>query len=418
MPPRLAIWLFVLVRRRAGRGAPQAETIGAVRGLELKSPARFVPPAEAGRAARCRRRRCGSRGSSSASPTSTAAPRRPGSTAPGSSRGSTAGSGSACRTTRRRSTASGRPVSRWKLRPGDLVFFSGLGHVGCTSARNRMIHAPQSRRSVEVQSLSASTPPSSARRRSLGGRGSRQVAVCGRPTLAAGRGSAARRPRVETRSGELLARRRSCRARTLTARLARAGELQQPGRRGARQQSARVRVAASLPRRQLDRRTAVPLRRRAGCTRAELDALASSSECALFGRADRQGPSSSAPRRVRLAPSVPAPGCHAVAQRQRVVSSVRRDAQETRVNLGLAREMRRRRGRYARSARTHIAQGRPRGVSGTVDRRPTRSRRWASTSSCGERRCPRRRRCERLPRGGSADPPNRRHADERLLDEG
>ena len=40
----------------------------------------------------------------------------------------------------------GRPVSRRKLRPGDLVFFSGLGHVGLYIGRGRMIHAPQSGR--------------------------------------------------------------------------------------------------------------------------------------------------------------------------------------------------------------------------------------------------------------------------------
>jgi cell wall-associated NlpC family hydrolase len=49
----------------------------------------------------------------------------------------------------------GRPVARSKLRPGDLLFFSGLGHVGLYVGRGLMIHAPQSGRSVEIQALSA-----------------------------------------------------------------------------------------------------------------------------------------------------------------------------------------------------------------------------------------------------------------------
>lgn len=47
----------------------------------------------------------------------------------------------------------GRPVRRAALRPGDLVFFHGLGHVGLYIGRGRMIHAPQSGRRVEIQSL-------------------------------------------------------------------------------------------------------------------------------------------------------------------------------------------------------------------------------------------------------------------------
>jgi cell wall-associated NlpC family hydrolase len=49
----------------------------------------------------------------------------------------------------------GRPIARRALRPGDLLFFSGLGHVGMYIGRGRMIHAPQSGRTVEVQSLAA-----------------------------------------------------------------------------------------------------------------------------------------------------------------------------------------------------------------------------------------------------------------------
>jgi cell wall-associated NlpC family hydrolase len=47
----------------------------------------------------------------------------------------------------------GRPVPRSRLRPGDLLFFHGLGHVGLYIGRGRMIHAPQSGRTVEIQSL-------------------------------------------------------------------------------------------------------------------------------------------------------------------------------------------------------------------------------------------------------------------------
>ena len=59
----------------------------------------------------------------------------------------------------------GRPVALSAIRPGDLVFFSGLGHVGLYVGRGRMIHAPQSGRRVEVQRLDArSRRPFGARR--------------------------------------------------------------------------------------------------------------------------------------------------------------------------------------------------------------------------------------------------------------
>ena len=48
----------------------------------------------------------------------------------------------------------GRSVPVSRMRPGDLVFFSGLGHVGLYIGHGRMIHAPQSGRTVEIQSLS------------------------------------------------------------------------------------------------------------------------------------------------------------------------------------------------------------------------------------------------------------------------
>lgn len=50
----------------------------------------------------------------------------------------------------------GRPVPRSRLKPGDLLFFSGLGHVGVYVGRGRMVHAPQSGRHVEVVRLRGS----------------------------------------------------------------------------------------------------------------------------------------------------------------------------------------------------------------------------------------------------------------------
>jgi cell wall-associated NlpC family hydrolase len=48
----------------------------------------------------------------------------------------------------------GRHVGRHALRPGDLVFFDGLGHVGLWIGRGRFIHAPQTGDVVSVASLS------------------------------------------------------------------------------------------------------------------------------------------------------------------------------------------------------------------------------------------------------------------------
>lgn len=47
----------------------------------------------------------------------------------------------------------GRAIGRSKLRPGDLLFFHGLGHVGLYLGGGRMVHAPESGRSVEVVRL-------------------------------------------------------------------------------------------------------------------------------------------------------------------------------------------------------------------------------------------------------------------------
>lgn len=59
----------------------------------------------------------------------------------------------------------GRSVPLSAMHPGDLVFFPGLGHVGIYIGRGRMIHAPQSGRTVEIEALNErSYPPVGARR--------------------------------------------------------------------------------------------------------------------------------------------------------------------------------------------------------------------------------------------------------------
>ncbi|HZQ16826.1 MAG TPA: C40 family peptidase [Gaiellaceae bacterium] len=50
----------------------------------------------------------------------------------------------------------GRRVARARLRPGDLVFFDGLGHVGLYLGNGRFIHAPHSGTRVSIDSLSGS----------------------------------------------------------------------------------------------------------------------------------------------------------------------------------------------------------------------------------------------------------------------
>jgi cell wall-associated NlpC family hydrolase len=47
----------------------------------------------------------------------------------------------------------GRRVARRSLRPGDLVFFDGVGHVGLYVGNGRFIHAPHSGTRVQVTSL-------------------------------------------------------------------------------------------------------------------------------------------------------------------------------------------------------------------------------------------------------------------------
>jgi cell wall-associated NlpC family hydrolase len=47
----------------------------------------------------------------------------------------------------------GRRVARSRMKPGDLIFFYGLGHVGMYLGRGRMVHAPHSGARVEIVRL-------------------------------------------------------------------------------------------------------------------------------------------------------------------------------------------------------------------------------------------------------------------------
>lgn len=49
----------------------------------------------------------------------------------------------------------GKRVSTSSMKPGDLLFFEGLGHVGLYMGGGRMVHSPRTGRSVEVVRLSA-----------------------------------------------------------------------------------------------------------------------------------------------------------------------------------------------------------------------------------------------------------------------
>jgi cell wall-associated NlpC family hydrolase len=50
----------------------------------------------------------------------------------------------------------GRPVRTSRLRPGDLLFFYGNGHVGLYIGRGRMVHAPHTGERVQVVRLADS----------------------------------------------------------------------------------------------------------------------------------------------------------------------------------------------------------------------------------------------------------------------
>ena len=49
-----------------------------------------------------------------------------------------------------------KPKVSWKdLRPGDLLFFNGKGHVGMYVGKGKMIHSPSSGKRVRIDKLSA-----------------------------------------------------------------------------------------------------------------------------------------------------------------------------------------------------------------------------------------------------------------------
>jgi cell wall-associated NlpC family hydrolase len=50
----------------------------------------------------------------------------------------------------------GRRIARAALRPGDLVFFDGAGHVGIYVGNGRFIHAPHTGTRVQISSLGGS----------------------------------------------------------------------------------------------------------------------------------------------------------------------------------------------------------------------------------------------------------------------
>jgi cell wall-associated NlpC family hydrolase len=51
----------------------------------------------------------------------------------------------------------GRRVAPSGMKPGDLLFFSGLGHVGMYIGRGRMVHAPHTGTTVQIVSLGSSS---------------------------------------------------------------------------------------------------------------------------------------------------------------------------------------------------------------------------------------------------------------------
>jgi peptidoglycan DL-endopeptidase CwlO len=51
----------------------------------------------------------------------------------------------------------GVPVPRDQLQPGDIVFFSGLGHVGIYIGGGEYVHAPHTGTVVSVSSLDSSS---------------------------------------------------------------------------------------------------------------------------------------------------------------------------------------------------------------------------------------------------------------------
>jgi peptidoglycan DL-endopeptidase CwlO len=47
----------------------------------------------------------------------------------------------------------GKHVGRWAMKPGDLVFFDGAGHVGIYVGHGRFVHAPHSGTVVRISTM-------------------------------------------------------------------------------------------------------------------------------------------------------------------------------------------------------------------------------------------------------------------------
>ena len=142
--------------RRAGSGGRNRR-----RRLRVCDHERPAPPTRSDSRAAARRHRLrsteassASRCSTSAPPTSGAARAREASTARASSPTSTPRWASRCRTTPPPSTATARRSRTTTSQPGDLVFFSGLGHVGIYIGGGQFIHAPHTGDVVKISSLS------------------------------------------------------------------------------------------------------------------------------------------------------------------------------------------------------------------------------------------------------------------------
>jgi peptidoglycan DL-endopeptidase CwlO len=58
------------------------------------------------------------------------------------------------RTTNTQYAATAR-IPKSALQPGDLVFFSGLGHMGLYIGGGKMLHAPRTGKNVEIVSITS-----------------------------------------------------------------------------------------------------------------------------------------------------------------------------------------------------------------------------------------------------------------------
>jgi len=63
----------------------------------------------------------------------------------------------------------GERVSRWALKPGDLVFFNGIGHVGLYVGNGRFIHAPHTGTTVQISTLASYSSSYDGARRIVAG---------------------------------------------------------------------------------------------------------------------------------------------------------------------------------------------------------------------------------------------------------